>query len=275
MPFPRPRAAPRDVVNRTTCAICWRPRCRRKASRRLVGAGMGRLLPVVVVIIVVALLRPAAAAAAVVVHAFGDSSAEVLAAKEMRRYWGLLSGTRPGLLLHRPGAGGDELSKLQTQLLLARRRQQQEEDGGAAEQVILIATRGHPVLRGLGDNAFDAAVGSLSGSESHLVHSLSRPSMRSSERQVLICTGASAQATLYAVYSAIETLGARFFLHGDILPPPNPSLTIPAVSTTFSPKFATRGLQPFHDFPMGPDFWQPEFWKALATNMQKMKLNFW
>jgi hypothetical protein len=25
---------------------------------------------------------------------------------------------------------------------------------------------------------------------------------------------------------------------------------------------------------MGPDFWQPEFWRALATNMAKLKFNF-
>ena len=42
-----------------------------------------------------------------------------------------------------------------------------------------------------------------------------------------------------------------------------------------TPRFSVRGLQPFHDFPMGPDFWQPQFWRALATNMGKMKMNFY
>ena len=36
-----------------------------------------------------------------------------------------------------------------------------------------------------------------------------------------------------------------------------------------------RGLTLAQNDRAGPDFWQPEYWRALATNMQKMKFNFW
>ena len=47
------------------------------------------------------------------------------------------------------------------------------------------------------------------------------------------------------------------------------------IDRTWTPRFDVRGIQPFHDFPMGPDWWQPPFWKALATNMVKLKLNLY
>ena len=90
--------------------------------------------------------------------------------------------------------------------------------------------------------------------------------------------------------------GAAFYLHGEVLPPPNPSLSLPNnLRRTFTPRFEVRGLQPFRersnallcvrlpslirrvvlvadDFPMGPDWWQGPFWKSLSTNMAKLKL---
>jgi hypothetical protein len=68
---------------------------------------------------------------------------------------------------------------------------------------------------------------------------------------VTLCTGATPRAALYAVYALLEALGARFYLTGDVLPPPNASLALPATPLLFVPLFAERGLQPFHDFPMG------------------------
>lgn len=34
-------------------------------------------------------------------------------------------------------------------------------------------------------------------------------------------------------------------------------------------------LQPFHDFPMGPDWWSGSFFAAIATQMAKMRFNMW
>lgn len=35
-----------------------------------------------------------------------------------------------------------------------------------------------------------------------------------------------------------------------------------------------RGLHPFHDFPEGPDWWEPDDYKAVMEQMTKMKMNF-
>ena len=38
--------------------------------------------------------------------------------------------------------------------------------------------------------------------------------------------------------------------------------------------FDFRGLQPFHDFPEGPDWWDTEHYKLIETQLSKMKMNF-
>ena len=38
--------------------------------------------------------------------------------------------------------------------------------------------------------------------------------------------------------------------------------------------FEYRGLQPFHDFPEGPDWWDTAQWKHVITQISKMKMNF-
>ena len=92
---------------------------------------------------------------------------------------------------------------------------------------------------------------------------------------ITVCTGATPRAALYAVYTLLEALGARFYLTGDVLPPPKPALQLPAAPLRAAPVFAERGLQPFHDFPMGPDWWGRDFWRHTATQMAKMKMNKW
>ena len=109
--------------------------------------------------------------------------------------------------------------------------------------------------------------------DSHLVHTTRTAA---SGHNVTVCTGATPRAVLYAVYTMLEELGARFYMDSDAIPPPNPNLTfLPLGTIVRDAKFATRGLQPFHDFPMGPDWWDLGFWRQTATQMAKMKMNFW
>ena len=120
----------------------------------------------------------------------------------------------------------------------------------------------------------------------------------------LCLVGATPLATLYAAYELVSRMGAHFSLNGDALPPANADVRLPRFHLNGSgttgdgdggvgrttgaggrnfgggglvaaPLYADRGLQPFHDFPMGPDWWQPEFWKALASQMAKLRFNFW
>jgi hypothetical protein len=110
-----------------------------------------------------------------------------------------------------------------------------------------------------------AALDSLRGDAHAVFTSAAAPA------PVTVCTGSTPRATLYAVYSLLESLGARFALSGDLLPQPNAGLELPAAEAApllASPIFSRRGLQPFHDFPMGPDWWSADFYKSTATQMQ-------
>ena len=49
---------------------------------------------------------------------------------------------------------------------------------------------------------------------------------------------------------------------------------LPLAHTDASPTFDYRGLQPFHDFPEGPDWWDTEHYKLILTQLSKMKMNF-
>lgn len=88
-----------------------------------------------------------------------------------------------------------------------------------------------------------------------------------------------------AAYTFAEGLGVRFELAGEILPDPTAPGGLPLarcadvplpVFDTFapSPTFDYRGLQPFHDFPEGPDWWDTQHYKQIITQLSKMKANF-
>ena len=81
---------------------------------------------------------------------------------------------------------------------------------------------------------------SLDG-DSHVVHVLNRSS---TSGRTVVCSGATPRATLYSVYALAGQLGARFYLHGDVLPTPDASLSLAHVRPELStPRFLARGLQ--------------------------------
>ena len=101
----------------------------------------------------------------------------------------------------------------------------------------------------------------------------------------LLCIGSSPRSTSYSVFSLIEHVTAiRFHLHGDVLPDrtlPLPSLRSivkrirnDGISLTLSPTSSVRGVQPFHDFSEGPDWWNAEEYKHHFDQMHKLKMNF-
>jgi hypothetical protein len=90
----------------------------------------------------------------------------------------------------------------------------------------------------------------------------------------LVIAGGSPEGTLYCAYAFAEKLGVRFYLHGDVIPDKRIKPEIPVVDETGTPLFETRGIQPFHDFPEGPDWWTLQDYKAYFAQMVKMKMNF-
>ncbi|KAA6350331.1 hypothetical protein EZS27_002297 [termite gut metagenome] len=91
----------------------------------------------------------------------------------------------------------------------------------------------------------------------------------------LFITGGSDKSLLYGSYKFAEHLGIRFYLHGDVIPDKRlKSFTLPVLNEVHTPLFATRGIQPFHDFPEGPDWWTLNEYKAILAQLPKMGMNF-
>jgi hypothetical protein len=152
-----------------------------------------------------------------------DAGLVRVAAKEARRYITLLSGRRPQLLWHEFAS--------QTEWLHP-----------DTSPVLVIATAHNPIITTI----LGAISHSIAAPGAHVVRS---------NGSLAVCSGTTGHATLYAVYTLLERCGARFYLHGDVLPDANASFALPTdLHETLTPRFAVRGLQPFHDFPMGPDW---------------------
>lgn len=90
----------------------------------------------------------------------------------------------------------------------------------------------------------------------------------------LMIAGGDGPGILYGTYAFIEKLGVRFTLDGDIVPEEKIEFKIPALDETGRPLFKLRGIQPFHDFAEGPDWWNEETYKAILGQLPKLGLNF-
>lgn len=93
-------------------------------------------------------------------------------------------------------------------------------------------------------------------------------------RQVLLVAGGDPVGTLYGAYRLAERLGVRFSLHGDVVPDRRIGPELPALCERGKPLFAVRGIQPFHDFPEGPDWWNLDAYKAYIGQLPKLGMNF-
>jgi hypothetical protein len=92
--------------------------------------------------------------------------------------------------------------------------------------------------------------------------------------RVLLLIGGDGVGALYAAYRFAEHLGVRFYLHGDVVPDERIPLAWPALDETHRPLFALRGIQPFHDFPEGPDWWNLDDYRAYIAQLPKLRMNF-
>ena len=174
----------------------------------------------------------------------GASSSESLAAREARRYLYL----RTGQLLD----------------IIERDRVLAAQGGG-----IVIATKAHAQkLAATLDPALAASFVSLEPQE----YRLKTVNLRSG--RTLFVVGGDDVATLYATYRLAEHLGVRFYLHGDVLPDERVEFEIPVLDERAAPLFALRGIQPFHDFPEGPDWWNTDDYLAVLGQLPKLRMNF-
>jgi hypothetical protein len=86
--------------------------------------------------------------------------------------------------------------------------------------------------------------------------------------------GGDEVGTLYGAYRFAEKLGIRFGLDEEVVPDEPFGGDWPELSETGKPRFALRGLQPFHDFSVGPDWWNLEDYQSVLSQMAKLRMNF-
>jgi hypothetical protein len=98
--------------------------------------------------------------------------------------------------------------------------------------------------------------------------------LKKDDRKILIVVGNDDTGTLYGAYAFAEKLGVRFYLHGDVIPDKTLKFSLPDLDEKHNPLFELRGIQPFHDFPEGPDWWSIDDYKGILTQISKLKMNF-
>ena len=94
----------------------------------------------------------------------------------------------------------------------------------------------------------------------------------------LAIEGSDAQHALFGAYALLERLGMTFTSAGPTLPARAPDVAalaaaLAAAPVRQAPVFTTRGLQPFHDFAEGPDWWTEDETKRVAEAIISMKGN--
>jgi hypothetical protein len=173
------------------------------------------------------------------------SYAEKLAGKEIRRYLYLRTGKLLPLVtdLPNPSASPDGL--------------------------IVVGGKDRPMMQHLlSDAQLETEVAALAPNQYTL------KTEEYAGRPALLVIGGDDVGTLYGAYRLAEHLGVRFYLHGDVIPDLQIPLELPVVNETQKPLFDHRGIQPFHDFPEGPDWWNRDTYKAILAQLPKMGLNF-
>jgi len=169
------------------------------------------------------------------------SFAEALAAREVRRYIYLRTGH---LLPIRP------VTKLP--------------DG---EDAIVVARQDRPIHRAV-FSGYRSVLPPLRAQAFYLT------TIARAGRRVVVIAGGDDAGTLYGAYRFAEHLGVRFYLHGDVIPDDRIALKLPDLDEVGRPLFGLRGIQPFHDFPEGPDWWDLDDYKAIISQLPKLGMNF-
>ena len=194
--------------------------------------------------VLAAMAARAESAAPVAVVCDKDASfAEKLASKEVRRYVYLRTGKLLPIVDNLAAQAEGSLIVLGAK-------------GRAAVQAVSTDAKLTQVVEGLAPEQYVLKTVKLGG------------------RPVLLIAGGDPIGTLYGAYRFAEHLGVRFYMHGDVVPDQQTSLELPALDETRKPLFTHRGIQPFHDFPEGPDWWNRDGYKAILGQLPKMGMNF-
>ncbi|MDD4869688.1 MAG: malectin domain-containing carbohydrate-binding protein, partial [Kiritimatiellae bacterium] len=143
------------------------------------------------------------------------------------------------------------------------------EDMPKSGDVIIVAQKDHSIVKDAWDDATKATVAALEP-EQYLIKTISGKD----GQKTLVITGGDAVGMLYGTYRVCEKIGVRFYLHGDVIPEKKIPMAVPEVNETGKPLFNIRGINPFHDFPEGPDWWNKDDYMSYISQLAKMRMNF-
>lgn len=183
----------------------------------------------------------------VIIYPTSSSSSEKLAAKELKRYIFLRTGTAPSLTT------SDNYIGL------------------PLEDVIVVGVNSSNIITELKEEYGNVDAPNSDNRKGYLIKSFSKGG-----RNILVITGADTTATLYAAYRFAELIGCHFNLAGDVIPDQKLiyPLDISSYNEKSQPWFELRGNLPFHNFLAGPDFWSVSEYKSFITQQSKMGMNF-
>jgi hypothetical protein len=134
---------------------------------------------------------------------------------------------------------------------------------------IYIARKDRAILQDVSGSSAAQTITSLESQSYWLKTISSKPGPN------LIIAGGDDAGVLYGAYRFAEQLGIRFYLDGDVIPDERlTSWKLPILDEKGIPLFKTRGIQPFHDFPEGPDWWNREDYLAILGQLPKLGMNF-
>jgi hypothetical protein len=143
-------------------------------------------------------------------------------------------------------------------------------DGDLRNDAILIARKGRSLVNAATVDAKTRSQIHALGPQQYILKTL--PGRRG--RKTLLLVGGDDTGTLYAAYRFAEKLGVRFYLHGDVIPDQKIPASLPDLNEVGKPLFSQRGIQPFHDFPEGPDWWNSDDYLAYISQLPKLRMNF-
>ncbi|MHC4572830.1 MAG: hypothetical protein ACYS76_01645 [Planctomycetota bacterium] len=140
----------------------------------------------------------------------------------------------------------------------------------AHTHLIVVGQKGRAVVRDLTakNAALKSSVASLGAQQYQL------KMLNIGNRRAVLIAGGDPVGTLYGTYRFIEHFGVRYYLHGDTIPDARIPLELPELDERGEPLFELRGIQPFHDFPEGPDWWSTDDYKAVIGQIAKLRMNF-
>jgi len=194
-------------------------------------------LPVLAMLCLLAMttLPCVAATNTLVVQPVSASLQEKLAAREIQRYVYLRTG------------------KLLTIL--------QSDSLPAGSDAIVVARKDRPIVGNL-------PAANAPGPQGYLLKTTSPQGHRH-----LMVIGGDDVGALYGAYRFAENLGVRFYLHGDVVPDRRLA-RIPDVDEAGKPLFELRGVNPWGSHPFGFDAWGADDYKAVFTQLAKLRMNF-